>query len=99
MFGNKNSSDTIQLPNKTESILKMKDQSIMSCLVHCGLTLWMPLRPYPGSEADLQTKSKIQKKVVKYYHSQAKYQIIWMQFATLKPDNCVGLMPEDGAHD
>lgn len=31
------------------------------CLVHCGLTLWMPLRPYPGSEADLQTKSKIQK--------------------------------------
>lgn len=31
-------------------------------MCHRGLTRWIPLRPYPDKEADLQAKSKIQTK-------------------------------------
>lgn len=37
-------------------------QLFMLCQVQCDLTRWMPLRPYPGSEADLQTKSEAEKR-------------------------------------
>lgn len=56
-----NFKDVRPIKNKPQAYIINKANHAVLCLVYCGLTLWMPLRPYPGSDADLQTESKIQK--------------------------------------
>lgn len=48
----------LSLWSRFEDIVTQRVSHLDTAVLLCCLTLWMPFRPYPGSEADLLTKSE-----------------------------------------